>query len=226
MRALSNRLLTIAKLVQKGSRVADIGTDHGYLPIYLSQNGICEYVFACDINEKPLESARRNIDAANIKNICLRLSDGLNEIRPNEIDTAIIAGIGGEVIAGIIKRCEWLKCDRYTLILQPTTSPEKLREGLTALGFTVITERAVKENGKLYSIMLAKFTGNTAPLPAHELYIGKLTPTDTAATDYITKQLKRVSTLAHDLEGIPEKQGQAKYYLSVSKAIQALLGGN
>lgn len=226
MRALSNRLLTIAGLVQKGSRVADIGTDHGYLPIYLSQNGISEFVFACDINEKPLESARRNIEAANIKNVCLRLSDGLAEIGPDEIDTAIIAGIGGEVIAGIIERCSWLKNERYTLVLQPTTSPEKLREGLANLGFTVITEKAVEENGKLYSIMLALFTGNSTPLPDHELYIGKLTPTDEAATAYITKQLKRVSTLAHDLESIPEKQLEAKYYLSISKNIQALLGGN
>lgn len=226
MRTLSNRLGTIAGLVPKGSRIADIGTDHGYLPIYLSQNGISDYILACDINAKPLESAKRNIEAADIKNVYLRLSDGLEAISPDEIDTVVIAGIGGEVISGIIERSAWIKSPDYTLILQPTTSPEKLREFLALSGFRVKEEKAVQENGKLYSVMVVKFTGDTTPLKPHELYIGKLTPDGEAASFYIEKQLKRVTTLSLDLEGIPEKQSEYRYFSYVSRTIQIILGGN
>ncbi len=225
MRNLSNRLLTIAGLVPKGVRVADIGTDHGYLPIYLTESGIAKKALACDINEKPLLSAKKNIVSAGAENIELRLCDGLTGIHPDEIDAAVIAGIGGEVISGIIDRCEWIKSDRYTLILQPTTSPERLREYLNSAGFSVEAEKAISDNGKLYSVMVVRFADKVDPLSPAELYIGKLTPNDDDATAYIKKQLRRVATLARDLENIPEKQAEYRCFSGVSKSLEALLGG-
>ncbi len=226
MQNLSNRLREIAVLVPKNCRVADIGTDHGYLPIYLIKNGIASYCFACDIAEKPLKSAQKNIEASGLHNIELRLSDGLEDIAPDEIDAAVIAGMGGEVISGIIERCAWIKNNRYTLILQPTTSPEKLRAFLAENGFWVNREVAVCENGKIYSIMQVEFSGEKQnPLP-YELFIGKLKPDGSDSTAYIQKQLKRVSALSRDLKNIQEKREEYIYYSQIADSLTKILGGN
>ena len=225
MQNLSKRLLEIAVLVPKGCRVADIGTDHGYLPIYLIKSGIASGVLACDIAEKPLALAQKNIEASGLHNISTRLSDGFSALKPEELDCAVIAGIGGEVISGIIDRCVWLKDNRYTLVLQPTTSPEKLREYLSLNGFSVEKETAICENGKIYSIMQVGYTGEKTLLSPHEFYIGVLTPETEDAKAYIKKQLKRVQTLANDLKGIQGKETDHLYFLEIAKHITEILGG-
>ena len=125
MPLLSLRLKTIAGFVKKGARVCDVGTDHARLAIYLKKSGIAESVIATDINEKPLLTAKRNIENAGVFGIDLRLCDGLSFVNRNEADTIIIAGIGGNVISGIIDggRQFFIK-DCATFILQPTTAPE------------------------------------------------------------------------------------------------------
>lgn len=225
MQNLSKRLLKIAVLVPKNCRVADIGTDHGYLPIYLIKNSIASSVLACDIGEKPLAVAEKNVKDSGLHNIETRLSDGFSRISPEEIDAAVIAGIGGEVISGIIERCCWLKNSRYTLILQPTTSPEKLREFLSLNGFTVEYEGAVSENGKIYSVMLSKFSGTNTVLLPHELYIGRLTPETEENRAYIEKQLKRTLTLANDLKGIVGRETDHLYFSEIAKNLTEILGG-
>lgn len=226
MQKLSNRLHQIAMLVPKNSRIADIGTDHGYLPVYLAENKLAEYIIACDLREKPLAAASKNISASNAENIDLRISDGFENISPDEIDTAVIAGMGGEVISGIIQRCCWLKNGKYTLILQPTTSPEKLREFLSLSGYSVNCEKAVSENGKLYSIMLVKYSNKTDTLPPYKLYIGNLTPTDADSTAYIKKQLNRISKLANDLRYIENKHNDFIYYSQIADKLKSVLGGH
>ncbi len=226
MQNLSKRLSKIAVLVPKNCRVADIGTDHGYLPIYLIKNGIASFVYASDIAEKPLKSAQKNIETSGLHNIETRLSDGLENIAPDEIDTAVIAGIGGEVISGIIERCEWIKDSRYTLILQPTTSPEKLRAYLADNGFLVEHEVAVFENSKIYSIMRVKYCGKKQNLPPYKLFIGNLTPDNEDSTAYIDKQLRRVSSLSADLKNIPTKREEYIYYKQIADTLTKILGGN
>lgn len=226
MQKLSNRLHQIAMLVPKNSRIADIGTDHGYLPVYLAENKFAEYIIACDLREKPLAAASKNISVSNTENIDLRISDGFENISPDEIDTAVIAGMGGEVISGIIQRCYWLKNGKYTLILQPTTSPEKLREFLSLSGYSVNCEKAVSENGKLYSIMLVKYSNKTDALPPYKLYIGNLTPTDADSTAYIKKQLNRISKLANDLRYIENKHNDFIYYSQIANKLKSVLGGH
>ena len=117
MYTLSERLKVIADKIT-GGRVADIGTDHAYLPIYLIKTGKASRVLACDIKEKPLQNAAKNIQKTNTENIELRLSDGLAGVGADEADTIVIAGMGGEVIAGILNRCEWIKSPGYKLLLQ------------------------------------------------------------------------------------------------------------
>ena len=106
---LSRRLKTIATLVPFGARVCDIGTDHAILPVFLSENTLVKSIIATDVREKPLKNAKENIERSGVANIKLRLCDGFSGINPDEFDTAVIAGMGGEVISGIISRAEMLK---------------------------------------------------------------------------------------------------------------------
>ena len=158
MPKLSLRLETIAALVPFGARVCDIGTDHGYLAIELIKSKKAKSVIAADIGEKPLLNAKKNITAANIDGIELRLCDGLSGIKNGETDTVIIAGMGGEVISGILENGkEVARCGDISFILQPTTSPEHLRRYLFENGYTIESETPLCENGKLYSVMLVKY---------------------------------------------------------------------
>ena len=100
---ISDRLRSAAGLVYKGARVADIGTDHGYLPIYLVQNGISECVYACDVRKKPLERAQAHISSYGLDdNITIRLADGLCGIQKDDVDTVTICGMGGKLMKDII----------------------------------------------------------------------------------------------------------------------------
>ena len=102
---LSKRLQTIADFVKKNSVVADIGTDHAHIPIYLIKNNIIDKAYACDINKGPLEKAKENIENFGVsENIVLRLSNGLDKMSSKEVDTIIIAGMGGELIIDILNR--------------------------------------------------------------------------------------------------------------------------
>lgn len=226
MNSLSIRLKTIASLVPVGARVCDIGTDHGYLPIYLKQNNIASRVIACDINQKPLENARKNIEQSNIKDIELRLCNGLSGINPYEIDTIIIAGLGGEVIANILSLCDWIKDEKYILLLQPTTSADALRRFLAKNGFEAVDEPAVCENQKLYSVMKIKYTGKEQNLPEHYYYIGSVSPKTEAGLLYIKKQQKRISECMLSLESIPQKQAEFHKFEEAFCGIQKLLTEN
>ena len=206
MNRLSVRLGKISSLVPLGARVCDIGTDHGYLAIELVKSGKAQKVIAADVNQKPLENARKNIEKAGVQGIELRLCNGFDGIKIEEFDTAVIAGMGGEVIAGIIERGNnLLKMPDKKLILQPTTSPEFLRCFLNLNGFSVEEELPVSENNKLYSVMAVTYSGDTKPLPEYRYYIGNLSPSDSDGLQYIKKQQKRCYECMNSLKSIPDK---------------------
>ncbi|MBR6564490.1 MAG: SAM-dependent methyltransferase [Clostridia bacterium] len=205
MTDLSLRLKTIATLVPNGARVCDVGTDHAYLPIFLKKSGIAKSVIATDLNEKPLQNAKAHIIDSGLSDISLRLCDGLSAVGEHEADTVIIAGMGGEVIVGILKACEWAKNGNKTFILQPTTSAEVLREFLCKNGFEIESETPVFENGKLYSIIKVKFTGSTCDFPEHFYYTGKI-PLTNEGVLYLKKQQKRVYDCFKALENVSQKR--------------------
>ncbi len=198
MRQLKNRLYTVSTLVPFGSRVADIGTDHGHLPIYLIQQGISPFCIACDIKEKPLESAKSNIQKVGIDRIETRLGSGLAPLSPDEVDCITIAGMGGEVIASILADCDWIKNKKYSLILQPMTSADALRRYLCENGFSIESETACEENRKVYTVIKATYCGEC--FVPDELFCrtGKLLPDSDSAVKYIEKQLRIVKELIYD----------------------------
>lgn len=216
--SLSLRLEKIASLVPTGTRVCDIGTDHGYLAIELIRSGKAKSVIAADINKKPLLNAKKNIEASGIKPIEIRLCDGFAGIESQEFDTAVIAGMGGEVISGIIERGK-SKTLGKTLILQPTTSPEFLRKFLNSEGYEIITEIPVLDNGKLYSVMQVCFIGKTEPIEEFLFFVGKVTPHTEEGALYIKKQQNRCFKCMNALENNPQKYNEFEYYKKLYSAI-------
>ena len=161
---ISKRLLCCASMVQPGSRVADIGTDHGYLGIYLLQSGAARHVIACDLRKDPLENARRNAKLFGVDGeMELRLSDGLEKILPDEVDPVVRAGMGGDLIQKILSQCPWRKREGLQFILQPQSAGNVLRRWLCEDGFEIRREEPVQDGHFLYTVMDIR-QGEPAPL--------------------------------------------------------------
>ena len=223
---LSKRLSAIKALVPNGARACDVGTDHCYLPIDLILSGKCSYVIGSDINQKPLDNAAKNIKKYGVQNIDLIKSDGLHNIDCSSIDTIIIAGMGGEVISEIIERdLKIFQSFEKTIILQPTTSPEILREYLYSKGFDIQTEIPIAENGKIYSVMRVEYKSYTTTKPFYKYYIGNITPESREGLQYINKQYNRLNKCCQQIENNPKKAEEYKKYKTVCQDIEILLKG-
>lgn len=171
---LSKRLQTIADFVKKNSVVADIGTDHAHIPIYLIENYIIDKAYACDINKGPLEKAKENIANFGVsENIVLRFSNGLDKMSNKEVDTIIIAGMGGELIIDILNRGKVFFDKKNTFILSPHTKADEVRDYLIKKGFKIIKEDMCIDEGKFYTVMEVRYTENTVMYSEAELLYGK-----------------------------------------------------
>ena len=169
---MNKRLDTIADMVRSGRGLIDVGTDHGYLPVWLARRGYTGFLYASDINASPLASARKTAREALMEDrIEFLLCDGLDGCPPGKIDTIVIAGMGGDLICRILDRAEWCLNEAYTLILQPMTKAEVLRYWLVNNGFSLQEERIVCDGGKLYQVILSRYTGNMS-LSDAELFAG------------------------------------------------------
>lgn len=187
---LDKRLRCAASMVRPGSRIADIGTDHAYLPLHLVQAGLCPSAIATDIRPGPAASARRHAEAAGLEDrIAVRLGDGLSCLAPDEADDIVIAGMGGETIAAILDAAPWVRAPRYLLVLQPMTRPEKLRGYLLTHGFAIREERVVEDGTHLYTVMTAVYTGDPPVFDEAAWYRGALA---TAGQPFLKKEIRRL----------------------------------
>lgn len=205
---LPKRLLACAELIGKTDVLADIGTDHGYLAIYLLSNRKISRAYLTDINEGPLSRARANADAAGFTDLCeFRLTDGAAALAESGATSYAICGMGGELIADIISRAPHLQDGNITLVLQPMSRPEALRSYLFSAGFEIERELHATDTGRHYVCMRARYTAVPRPAPLCELYFGalggELTP---EAVDYL---LERRRSLLRAMEGIEKGGGDA-----------------
>ena len=153
---LSKRLQTIANMVTKGNRVADVGCDHGFVPIYLYRQGISSKLYAMDVRTGPLERAREHIEAYGLSSyIETRLSDGVSALKAGEADTLICAGMGGRLMGRILTEGKDKILSMQELILQPQSEIAYFRSCLRSLGLMIVDEDMVKEEGKFYPIIRA-----------------------------------------------------------------------
>lgn len=171
---MKKRLECIAQKIPQGIGMIDVGTDHGYLPVALAQRGYPGALFASDIGEGPLSTARQHAQEAGVyDSLRFLCCDGLDLCTPDEVDTIVIAGMGGDTIVGILDRAEWCMDERYTMIFQPMTRAEVLRYWLVYNGFAITQEDLVEDGGVLYTVLCARFGGVTR-LNDAELYTGSL----------------------------------------------------
>lgn len=153
---LSKRLTAVAGLVTEGASVADIGTDHGYIPIYLVKHKIVKKAIALDINKGPLERARLHVIGHGLKGqIETRLSNGLQELEPGEVDTMIAAGMGGALVIKILQEGKAVRDKLQYCILQPQSEISKVRKYLVSQNLKIEAEDMVEEDGKFYPMMRA-----------------------------------------------------------------------
>ena len=154
---LGERLRAIAGLVGDFRRLADIGSDHAYLPVWLILQGKADFVIAGEIQQGPLEAARRTITEMALEDcIEARLGDGLAVVRPGEIDVIVIAGMGGASIRGILERSPLVVGKLSRIVCQPMTGAAGLRRWLLEHGWLIDAEELVMEDGRLYEVVAAK----------------------------------------------------------------------
>lgn len=172
---LSKRLQTLARFVPAGSRVADIGTDHALLPVYLVQTGRATKVVATDVHRGPWEAARAQVARHGLEGrIDVRLGDGLSVLLPDEADVIVLAGMGGMLIERILSAHPDRLRGVTRLVLQPNTDAARVRRWLRDHGFCLVDEELLEEDGRLYEVLVAEPGDGRAPyrdgeLPEEEL---------------------------------------------------------
>lgn len=193
---LQPRLQCLADCVPQGTRLADVGTDHGYLPVWLLQNGRIASAIASDINAEPLEHARRTAAEYGVT-LDLRLCPGLDAVAPDEADTVAIAGMGGETIIAILQAAAW-DWRGKTLLLQPMTKAELLRRYLTEHGFRIASERLVRDKGTIYPVLTVE-AGESAPPTNAEAWCGAGLLRDPLYGDYARDRVRKLERAAAGL---------------------------
>lgn len=212
---LDPRLAVCAGFIDENARVADIGTDHGLLPISLVLSGRAKSAVAADIREGPLNSARENVRKYGLSDkIELCLSDGLKNIPPDGITHIVAAGMGGETIVSIISCCGWAK--NCVLVVQPMTRPEELRRYLYSAGWEITEEKAAVSGKFVYTAMKCVFTGKTTAATLRQVYAGKLDPCDENSKLYLKNKIAsleksgRAKLNAGDVSGRQDMQAAAE----------------
>lgn len=198
--ALGARLALCASMVRDGVSLADVGTDHAHLPVDLALSGKIKSAVASDVRPGPLRAAEKNVARYGVSElVSLRLSDGLDRVRPDEADDIVIAGMGGELIAKIVGRAGWLKNTGKRLILQPMTSEAELRVFLARQGFSILREEAVLEGNHVYTVIHSAYCPDEIVTDELYPYAGGLDGTTQEGRLYLDRQAERLRKQAGGL---------------------------
>ena len=209
------RLLRASKFIRESAYLADIGTDHAYLPIYLALRGRISRALASDINDGPVLRAKQSVAKFGVGDkVDVVKAPGLLGADKYPITDIVIAGMGGELIASIISDAPWIKDEGYNLVLQPMTHPEILRKYLISEGFSIVDEDVVSdmadENAKVYQIINARYGGKAEELSVAELYFGRLNAIRGGAE--FVRLCKREARINNNIIKAKESAGQDASY--------------
>ena len=172
MMELSNRLKAVANLVSQDVSLADVGTDHGYIPIYLMKTGKISKAIAMDVNAGPLKRAKDHIIEQDVS-IETRLSDGVSSLQVGEVDCVVVAGMGGSLTIHILEEGRQIFHTLREFVLQPQSEIKKVREYLFHNGYSIVEEDMIFEDGKFYPMMKV-VKGESEAYNAMELCFGKV----------------------------------------------------
>ena len=216
--SLQPRLQAIAGLVPQGGRLADVGTDHAYLPIALLLGEKIPGAIATDIHPGPLERGRRAARAFGVEErISFRLCDGLSAVSAEEVDTVVIAGMGGETIAAILDAVPWSREKR--VLLQPMSRAEFLRPWLAGHGWRVLGETLVRDKGHIYPI-LELSGGEMEPLAPGARYYGFSDPAGPLFSEYLGGWKNRLQRAA---EGLRQTEDPGQRLADLERDLEALM---
>lgn len=214
---LSPRLRVIAEQIPIGNSVADIGTDHGYIPVWLAQSGCYGAIAATDIRNGPLENAKKAAATYGVsEKIHFSLCCGLNFPKSDLYQTVIIAGMGGEQITSILQDAAWTK-DGTLLILQPNSKIDSLNEWLTCNGYCIRNVKLVKDSGKIYQILVV--SGGSGPSYTHAQHLIHplyLEQRDPLLPEYLDGLIKKYTACANGMR-------QGRHDTSVLREIEDIL---
>lgn len=190
---LDRRLSTAIKYLRSGMKLADVGTDHAYLPIYAVMNGISSFAIASDINEGPINRAKLHIESYSLSDkIATLRTDGLRGLEVYSPDDIVIFGMGGELIVNILNNAPWVKTGNRRFILQPMTNADTVRSFLAENGFDIIGETLSEETGKLYVTLCCEHTGKTESLSYAEALLGRYNIENALSSPLFEKLTHRV----------------------------------
>ena len=224
---LSKRLMKIASYVETCETIADIGTDHGYIPIYLVKNNVCKKAIASDINKGPIDKATTNVRFEGLsKRVKCLLGPGLRPINVGEVNGVIIAGMGGNLTRDIIvEDIEKVKLYDF-LILQPAQNPEVLREYLYNNNFEIMDEDLIFDEGKFYELFKVKYSNNPKKIKVKDDLSYEISPIllenkNDLVEDYIKSKIERyeniVSYIKEDTSLAREKKDALKIKINKLK---------
>ena len=207
---LTNRLLKIASLVSENKRVADIGTDHGYIPVYLLNKGVIDFAILADINKGPLENSISEVKINKLEDkVDLRLGSGIEVLKKGEVDEVIIAGMGGILISELLEANKEVAHSLDKLILQPMQAQEELRKYLLNNGYEILNECLEKEDFRLYEIMEVRYTGKNTVVEDDIYYeVGKklIENKDQLLEEFIDNKIKKYNNI---IEKLGDKDSEA-----------------
>ncbi|GIN96335.1 SAM-dependent methyltransferase [Siminovitchia terrae] len=170
---LSKRLHYVASYIKKGMKIADIGSDHAYLPCYAIKQGTASFAVAGEIAEGPFRSAKEQVEKVQLGHLIdVRKGDGLEVVEPKEVDCIVIAGMGGPLIAQILDSGKEKLDGVSRLVLQPNIGAEHIRHWLLENGWKLIDEQILEEDGKIYEVLAAERGFPSKPYNPGELLLG------------------------------------------------------
>ena len=198
---VSKRIEFIIENLEKVDTLADIGTDHGYVPLIALERELCEKAIACDINKDPLDKARLNAILEGVGDeIEFRLGGGFEPLNVSEANEVVIAGMGGNLIRDIIlEDIEKVKLYDF-LILQPAQNPEVLREFLYNNNFEILNEDLILDDGKFYELFKVKYNENAKKINikdeiSYEISSILLESNNSLVNDYIKSKIKKYENI-------------------------------
>ena len=200
---LPERLATVAGYIEKGASVADIGTDHGFIPVFLAQNGLARRIIASDISAASLETARATAGKYGaMDKVEFIAAPGLTGIGESDVDTVVISGLGGETIAGIIRDAPWTRRGDIRLVLQPQSKIDELCRYLRLCGYTLIAAKLARDSGRLYIVMLVRGGNSDSGLePELELLTCLMQSGDPLLTDYFDELIAKTRLALEGMKG-------------------------
>jgi tRNA (adenine22-N1)-methyltransferase len=225
---LKGRLKLLADKVPTCNVLADIGTDHAYLPIYLTQQGVCKKAIASDVKIGPVKVAKKNINLYKMKeHIETRLGSGMDTIAENEADVIIIAGMGGTLLTELLKAQPQKASKASSLILQPMNDLDVVRKWLFDHKFDIYDEELVAEGTKIYCVISSKYDGKEKQYQDFHLHVGEklISKNDPLLLPYCEMKVRQIDRVLGQLEDMEDNNQLQSHYFTLKNNYLDLITG-